>query len=87
MIKKLYYIRTNGYDMLVSYDENNFVRFLTENKYFPSDDDGIFAFLESVEDDTSWEYEEDVEDLEEWLGIDYNNPETPRILFEIEKEL
>lgn len=87
MIKKLYYIRTNGYDMLVSYDENNFVRFLAENKYFPSDDDGIFAFLESVEDDTSWEYEEDVEDLEEWLGIDYNNPETPRILFEIEKEL
>ena len=87
MIKKLYYIRTNGYDMLVSQDDDNDVRYLPENKYFPSNDDDILAFLEGVEDDTSWELEENVEDIEEWLGIDYNDPETPRILFEIEKEL
>lgn len=73
--------------MLVSHDDDNDVRFLCENKYFPSNDDDILAFLESVEDDTSWEYEEDVDDLDEWLGIDYNNPETPRILFEMEKDL
>lgn len=87
MIKKLYYIRTNGYDMLVSQDDDNDVRYLPENKYFPSNDDDILAFLEGVEDDTSWELEENVEDIEEWLDIDYNDPETPRILFEIEKEL
>lgn len=87
MIKKLYYIRTNGYDMLVSQDDDNDVRYLPENKYFPSNDDDILAFLEGVEDDTSWELEENVEDIEEWLDIDYSDPETPRILFEIEKEL
>ena len=52
----------------------------------PGDFD-ILDFLQSVEDDSSWELEEDVEDLENWLGIDYNNPETPRILFEMEKDL
>lgn len=55
--------------MLVSHDDDNDVRSLCENKYFPSNDDDILAFLESVEDDTSWEYEEDVDDLDEWLGI------------------
>lgn len=87
MMKKLYFVRTNGYDMLVSHDEDNDVRYLTENKYFPSDDNDILSFLESVEDDTSWEYEEGVDNIEEWLGIDYNNPETPRILFDMEKDL
>lgn len=87
MMKKLYFVRTNGYDMLVSHDEDNDVRYLTENKYFPSDDDDILSFLESIEDDTSWEYEEGVDNIEEWLGIDYNNPETPRILFDMEKDL
>lgn len=82
MLKKLYYVRTNGYDMLVSLDNDSDVRFLCENKYFPTNDDDILDFLHSVEDDSSWELEEDVEDLEEWLGIDYNDPETPRILFE-----
>lgn len=90
MMKKLYYVRTNGYDMLVSQDDDNDVRYLTENKYFPSNDsndDDILAFLRSVEDDTSWELEENVEDLEEWLNIDGHLGDASVILAEIEKEL
>ena len=87
MMKKLYYVRTNGYDMLVSQDDDNDVRYLTENKYFLSNDDDILAFLRSVEDDTSWELEENVEDLEEWLNIDGHLGDASVILAEIEKEL
>ena len=87
MMKKLYYVRTNGYDMLVSQDDDNDVRYLTENKYFPSNDDDILAFLRSVEDDTSWELEENVKDLEEWLNIDGHLGDASVILAEIEKEL
>lgn len=90
MMKKLYYVRTNGYDMLVSQDNDNNIRYLTENKYFPSNDSNdndILAFLRSVEDDTSWELEENVEDLEEWLNIDGHLGDASVILAEIEKEL
>ena len=87
MVKKLYFVRTNGYDMLLSHDDNNDIRFLCESEYFPTNDNDILDFLESIEDDTSCELEEGVEDLESWLGIDYSNPETPRIMYEMEKDL
>ncbi|MBQ9657204.1 MAG: hypothetical protein IJV31_00995 [Clostridia bacterium] len=36
--------------------------------------------LSDVVDDSSWKIFEDVENLEEWLGIDYSNSDTPRII-------
>lgn len=87
MMKKLYYVRTNGYDMLVSYDINNDVRYLTETNDFPVNDSEIEEFLENVEDDSSWEYEENVEDLENWMNLDGHLGDASVILAEIEKEL
>lgn len=40
--------------------------------------------LKDVEDVSAGEIFEDVGDLEEWLGIDYNNSESPRIIDVIE---
>lgn len=60
-MKKLFYVRTNGYDMVVSVDNQGDCRYMTENQYFPSlseDPDvmheQILDFLESIEDDSSW---------------------------------
>lgn len=86
-MKKLYYVRTNGYDMLVSYDEDKCIRYLTETNDFPRNDDKISEFLGSVEDDSSWEYEENVEDLESWLNLDGHLGDASEILAETEKEL
>lgn len=87
MMKKLYFVRTNGYDMLVSHDDDNDVRFLTETSDFPKDDSEIEDFLKNVEDDSSWELEENVEDLENWLNLDGHLGDASVILAEIEKEL
>ncbi len=66
-MKKLMYVRTNGYDMLVTYD-GEAVRFITDDK-FPADDpvEGYLHHLDRVEDDSSWEYE-DCTDIDSWLG-------------------
>lgn len=87
MTKKLYYVKTNAYDMLVSYDDEKCVRYLTETNDFPESNDDIYEFLENVEDDSSWEYEENVEDLENWLNLDGHLGDASEILAEIEKEL
>lgn len=58
---------TNGYDMVVSYDlETEECRFLTENEEFPTNGN-YEGFLNSIEDDSSWE---EAEDLDEVLGED-----------------
>lgn len=63
MMKKLYFCETNGYNMIVSVDEENNCRYLTETNDFPHID-GMDAknkektaieFLNTVEDDSSWE--------------------------------
>lgn len=80
-MKKLYYVRTNGYDMLLTYDpEEKIVRFLNT-----IDVTDYLGNLELVEDDSSWETAEDVENFEEWLEIG-NGPETPEILDSIDFE-
>lgn len=60
-MKKLYYVRTNGYDMVVSVDNYGDCRYMTENQYFPSLSEEpevmheqILDFLQSIEDDSSW---------------------------------
>lgn len=40
--------------------------------------------LAAVEDVSAGEIFENIGDVEEFLGIDYNNPETPRIIETIE---
>ena len=60
-MKKIYYTRTTGYNMVVSVDDQGECRYMTENQYFPklSDDpdvmhEQIMDFLKSIEDDSSW---------------------------------
>ncbi len=96
--KKLYFISTNGYDCLVS--DNGRIRrgydlqakdydFLEEvdeygNRTGNRDMNKVKAFLESVEDDSSWEqYSETLEELFPHLDETYV-PEHPVIVMEIE---
>lgn len=80
-MKKLYYIRTNAYDMLVTYDnESKIARFTTDIDVTP-----YIGHLETVEDDSSWEIAENVNDLEEWLGFGIGHDE-PEILESIDFE-
>lgn len=78
-MKKIYYVRTNGYDMIATYNtESKEVRYTTADfitEYINN--------LSSIEDDSSWEVAENVNDFEEWLGIS-NDPESPEIITELE---
>lgn len=62
MMKKLYFCKTNGYNMLVSVDNEKNCRYLTETIDFPylvNEDEQqkqiAIDFLNTVEDDSSWE--------------------------------
>lgn len=87
MMKKLYFVETDGYDMVVSVDNENKCRYLTENKEFPyivNDDFGskereALEFLNSVEDDSSWEDDCEYEQIFKEFPVE--------IIAEIEKEL
>ena len=84
MKKRLLYCYTNAYDMLVSIDEEDNCRYLINNGDFPSTEDRekgnkVIDFLQSVEDDSSWEDDCSKEELLE--------DETTIIIAEIEKEL
>lgn len=79
-MKKLYFVRTNAYDMLVS-DDGEIRRVLTDN-----DEEQLYkvkdyeAYLQQVEDDSSWEeYEEPIESFTKA----FDN----KVLAEIEKEI
>lgn len=84
MKKKLYYVVTNGYDMVVSVDFENNCRYLTQTEEFPVNpsEEEAKEFLESIEDDSSWEddctHEQIFEDVEKF---------DEEILANIEKEL
>ena len=79
-MKRLYFIRTNGYCMLVS-DDGEIRRALVENN-----EENLSAvedpesYLQQVEDDSSWEeHEEPIEEFTEAFDNE--------VLAEIEKEL
>ena len=63
MLKKVYFLKTNGYNMLVSVDRNKNCKYLTETEDFPvitgldekEKIKRINEFLAIVEDDTSWD--------------------------------
>lgn len=87
MIKKLYFVETNGYNMLVSVDKDKNCKYLTETEEFPYVADmvdeekevTIKKFLQSVEDDSSWEDDCSYEQIFEEFPVN--------IIAEIEKEL
>lgn len=62
-MKELYFVYTNGYNMVISVDEQKNCRYLTETEDFPyllnfSKEEQISAakeFLNSIEDDYSWQ--------------------------------
>lgn len=86
MLKKLYFCETNGYNMVVSVDSENDCRYLTETNDFPilsgmdaeQKEQTVRKFLESVEDDSSWENDCTYDQIFE--GVE-------TVLVEIEKEL
>ena len=59
MQKDLYFVWTNGYNMVVSVDANNDCRYIAENNSFPTisegDEKAAIEFLQSIEDDSSWD--------------------------------
>lgn len=64
-MKKLYYISTNGYDMVVS-DDGETRRALADSSSFAVCDhrDRAAEFLNEIEDDSSWEeLEETIEEI------------------------
>lgn len=64
-MKKLYYISTNGYDMIVS-DDGEVRRALADSSRFAVCEhrDRAAEFLNEIGDDSSWEeLEETIEDL------------------------
>lgn len=80
IMKKLLKVNTNSSTMFVSYDEENQIVRILDNGETNSEN----ADIRNVEDDSSWEMFENVEDVEAWLGIDYSDPDSPRIEDEIE---
>lgn len=87
MKRKLYFVETNGYNMVVSVDKDKDCRYLTETEDFPDimyDDPEeqerkALEFLNSVEDDSSWEDDCSYEQIFEEFPVE--------IIAEIEKEL
>ena len=81
-MKRLMKVETNASTMFVTYDaEEKIVMVLDNDETNDPDFD-----IRNVEDDSSWDMYENVDDVEAWLGIDYNNPDTDRIVDEIEFE-
>ena len=95
MMKKLLFVKTNGYNMLVSVDKGNNCKYLTETEDFPhilgleeeKQQERVLEFLNGVEDDNTWEDVGEVEDLEDWLNLDGHLGDASEIIAEIEKEL
>lgn len=81
MKKKLYFVTTNAYDMLVS-DDGETRRVLIDNSWanLRMQRERASEFLQEVEDDSSWdEFEETVDELTNWAET--------RILAEIETDI
>ena len=81
-MKRLMKVVTNASTMFVTYDPEEKIVMVLDNE---ETNDPNFD-IRNVEDDSSWDMYENVDDVETWLGIDYNNPEADRIIDEIEFE-
>lgn len=81
-MKKLMKVETNASTMFVTYDTDEKIVRILDNI-----DTNSGARLSDVEDDSSWEIFENVENFDEWLGIDYNNSDAPKIVEEMETDI
>lgn len=81
-MKKLMKVETNASTMFVTYDTDEKIVRILDNI-----DTNSGARLSDVEDDSSWEIFENVENFDEWLGIDYNNPDAPKIVEDMETDI
>ena len=75
-------VETNASTMFVTYDTDEKIVRILDNI-----DTNSGARLSDVEDDSSWEIFENVENFDEWLGIDYNNSDAPKIVEEMETDI
>lgn len=98
MKKRLYFVETNGYSMIVSVDNKKRCRYLIENNEceFPHSwqmeeeerEAAAIEFLNSVEDDSSWRDNLTYDDLfSDEVMASWNNPDGNVIIAEIQKEL
>ena len=79
-MKNLYLVETNASTMIVLHDTED--KTATVLDTVETNTPGFT--LSQVEDVSAGEIFEDVENIEEFLDIDYNNGETPRIIETIE---
>lgn len=77
---RLMKVETNASTMFAAYDAEEQMLWILDDEYTNSEE----ADLREVEDWTSWRRFEEVEDPEAFLGIDYQDSESPSIVDEIE---
>ena len=63
-MKKLMKVETNASTMFVTYDEETKIAMVLDSEETNAEN----ADIRTVEDDSSWELYEDVEDIEDFLG-------------------
>ena len=74
-MKKIMKVETNAEPLFVTYDDETKIARVIEAG-------GLN--INEVEDDSSWDSYEGVENVEEWLGVDYNDPDAAKIVEEKE---
>ena len=77
-MKKLYRIETNASTAFATYDDEEKIVMYLDNEETNSGID-----IRDVEDDSSWDRYDNVEDFEKWLGVS-DEPDAPEITDEIE---
>lgn len=63
-MKKLMEVKTNASTMFVTYDEEDRIAMVLDNEETNAEN----ADIRTVEDDSSWDLYEDVENIEDFLG-------------------
>lgn len=76
-MKKILKVRTNASTMLVSYDAAEKLARVLDN-----DETNRELDIRKVEDDSSWDVYEDIEDIENFVGVD-DTPDSSVIVDEI----
>lgn len=79
-MKNLYLVSDNAGTEVVLHDLDD----MTATVIYSVETNTPGFTLSQVEDMSAGEVFEDVADIEKWLGIEYNNGETPRIIETIE---
>lgn len=76
---RLMKVKTNASTMFAAYEAEEQRLWILDDEYTNSEE----ADLREVEDWTSWTRFEDVEDPEEFLGVDYQDSESSKIVDDI----